>query len=197
MVVDCDFVQKLYHTDFDSSNKKFINEGELLLSTDDKYWCGDGMYFWDNKSNAVYWRQKKKAKFPNKRFSICMASLRCNSNSDLLDLTDRETANDFKRIAEHYRNSLPSEYRPTFQSYEYGAMINFVRNSMIKDGRDTFNVVKVIGSYGIDQKNYLIRGNDNFYKRDTHSFPHITTQAKVIYSVWDYSLLSDCKIIRE
>ena len=48
-----------YHTNYDFKCNHFIKTKTPIIS-EDTYWLGDGMYFWDNLSNAKFWVNKKK-----------------------------------------------------------------------------------------------------------------------------------------
>ena len=51
-----------YHVNDKDRCQKFIDEEEIIIFSEDIYWLGYGMYFWDNQANAKYWIQEKKRK---------------------------------------------------------------------------------------------------------------------------------------
>ena len=52
---------KLYHCNEEKKINCFIEEDELIFSehVQDDNWAGQGMYFWDNVGNALYWKKQK------------------------------------------------------------------------------------------------------------------------------------------
>ena len=53
---------KGYHCNDLERTKKFVENKELIMTQEDGYWLGKGMYFWDNLSNAHYWKKEKERK---------------------------------------------------------------------------------------------------------------------------------------
>jgi len=88
-----------YHTNDKDRCEKFINNFECIFS-EDTYWLGYGMYFWDTKSNAVYWKNEKFRKHKNINIIwIVKANIILDS---ILDLTDTENAEDFENLWNEY-----------------------------------------------------------------------------------------------
>jgi len=80
----------LFHSDEESKCKKFIEEENSLIISEnskDDIWLGKGMYFWDNKGNANWWKDKQESRNKNKRYSIVIVNAVLDK---LLDLTDFE-----------------------------------------------------------------------------------------------------------
>ena len=94
-----DLVQPIFHTDKERNNEKFLKEKTLLEANNERIWLGAGMYFWDNISNAQYWKRVKKYHDKFSNYSIVRASLRCNLD-DLLNLTDEDTVNELQEYVE-------------------------------------------------------------------------------------------------
>ena len=78
----------LFHSNKKEKCDKFISEKDYLILSQNSYddiWLGKGMYFWDNKGNALWWNKKQSRKKTDEIYSIIAA----NANLDeLLDLTD-------------------------------------------------------------------------------------------------------------
>lgn len=50
----------LYHCNKQEECLKFLNKQDYLISSqEDGIWLGKGMYFWDNISNARFWKREK------------------------------------------------------------------------------------------------------------------------------------------
>ena len=47
-----------FHTNTKDKIKNFIEKG-IPITSEDTTWLGTGMYFWDNLSNAKYWKNEK------------------------------------------------------------------------------------------------------------------------------------------
>ena len=47
-----------YHANDKEKCQKFV-ENSICIFSEDTYWLGYGMYFWDTMSNAVYWKTEK------------------------------------------------------------------------------------------------------------------------------------------
>ena len=48
----------VYHANDRLKVENFLKTNELIISKDTN-WLGSGMYFWDNLSNAKYWKNEK------------------------------------------------------------------------------------------------------------------------------------------
>ena len=74
-----------YHSNYENKCNAFIKNKRNLIISNDKEYLGKGMYFWDNKSNAKYWYDKK---MKDKTCAKCIV-VKCDICIDnLLDLTD-------------------------------------------------------------------------------------------------------------
>lgn len=173
----------VYHADYKEQNDKFISgEKTLLASFEDGYWCGKGMYFWDNKSNAEYWKKeltkRKSSELPR---SICLASLQYEQD-DCLDMTDEKSAESLFKAANEFLNKMDPSERPRLDMHKTGAVINFVHNALEKKGIRAFKVVKMSGDYPNKKKSVF---NEKYGKA------HATLKNKIIYSVRDGKLLTE------
>lgn len=92
---ETDIVLPLFHVGTKQENQQFISDkNELLESTEDGDWCGAGMYFWDNLSNANFWLSSKKKR--SESYNIVKVSMKINEDR-LLDLTSLESVKDFEK----------------------------------------------------------------------------------------------------
>ena len=171
----------VYHADSKKQNDKFIsNEKALLASHEEGYWCGKGMYFWDNHSNADYW-EKEISKQRKDELSICLASLQYEQDN-CLDMTDEATAEELFQVANELLNKMDSHERPHLQMSKTGSVINFVHKALQKNGLPTFDVVKMSGHYPNKRRSVF---NESYKKA------HATLKNKIIYSVRDGQLLTE------
>lgn len=177
-----DFIQRVFHVAPDAENERFIEDGVLLTSTEDGYWCGTGMYFWDNISNARYWISKKRDN-KTEKYTISQAFLKCSSD-DILDLTDKESCDNLIESARSILSKMEVEDRIKLNFHQTGAVINFVHNFSKKHGLPTFKVVKMQGLYGDPE---LV---DSIYG-EALKYPHPTIRTKTIYAVREIELLKD------
>lgn len=182
-----DLVQPVFHADSVHSNKLFVNEGILLNAKDERIWLGAGMYFWDTKSNAEYWKKIKKRHNNSGKYSIIKASLRCN-NKDLLNLTDEDSVNELQEYVEEcakiYCQQRDEEI--DLSKMKPGEIINFAyKCSKLYNPDKTFKCVKGIGLYKKHGDNFVVN-------EDRHGLPiHLTSRGKIIYSVREKETLFD------
>ena len=70
----------VYHANDRLKVENFLETNELIISKDTN-WLGKGMYFWDNLSNARYWKNeklRKKGYKNNKRNNLFRKNVRLN-----------------------------------------------------------------------------------------------------------------------
>jgi len=173
----------LYHTDTKSLNQKFVS-GAFFPSKEDGEWCGAGMYFWDNLSNAHYWEASKRRRARSKDVNVSRSSLKCARN-DILDLTSAHNSMQLKIFARYYAE----KYNVPVDFSKNGTVINFVHDAYEMDHGSTFSVVRVSGIYGGPHAG-VIGDNDRESKR-----PHATERVKIIYAVREGSLVNDRAIV--
>jgi hypothetical protein len=91
-----------FHVNEEVKSNKFLSSKELVLFEDTHY-LGTGMYFWDNKSNADYWVEKKKKDGVN---PIYVSKCNILLSPPLLDMTDKEVINRVERFWQNYCNKI-------------------------------------------------------------------------------------------
>lgn len=74
-----------YHANSEKKCKSYIKNNKIIYS-EDKYWLGYGMYFWDLLSQAEYWAKEKKMK-EYKRVWIVKSDILLD---DVLDMSDNK-----------------------------------------------------------------------------------------------------------
>ncbi|WIK66449.1 hypothetical protein [Globicatella sanguinis] len=120
----------LYHANHPDIINEFITKRNLIISNhyDDANWCGKGMYFWDNKGNAIYWKNQGN----NKKIIKLIASY---DESEILDLTDLEIEKTVNNIIEGMNT------REIISQASIGDKIDKISEML------DLNIVKVMGFY--------------------------------------------------
>lgn len=160
----------VYHcNDKDRCDKFLKKDNYMIKSEEDGIWLGDGMYFWDNLSNANYWfREKKRKDKENKEFKI----IKGNANiSKILDLTDFDICNTFEEIWRDYCKVLGED-----KNAPLGKKINFLFNN-VDIINNQYDIIKIHGKYNSTPENNLYKYN--IHTRNTQP----TLSIKTIYSV--------------
>ncbi len=171
-----------YHTNKKDKCQDFIN-GKLLLSkgTNDT-WLGKGMYFWDNFSNAIFWRKKRmhSDKCPYEEYyGIVRSNILINN---ILDLTDENQRNKFANI---WLIAKQNSAIKNLNNIGLGQKIDYIFESF----PDLFKEYPIIRAY--TEYSYLKERNSIFENTN------FTYNIKNIYSVRDNSLLKNREIIKD
>lgn len=158
-----------YHTNSPEKCIDFLNK-DCIIESKDKYWLGNGMYFWDNHGNALYWAKQKKRKDCLAKVCIVKANIIIDQ---LLDLTDNDVIDTINDIWNNYccRKRINSD-RPL------GIKLNTLFD-FFSDFNDKYKVIKAVGYYK-DHKlhNFFIDSN-------------VSSQIKTIYCVKSSNKISD------
>lgn len=137
------------------------NRGELYFSKEDGFWAGDGMYFWDNKGNAKYWKKTTKNKF--------MLSADINIDEDyFLDFTDKD-------VLEEWENLWPLVAKKFHISNDStpGKKINTICKFM-----PNIKIVKINGYYpNVNERKFISGG------KEESGLPYMTIKTKTIFCV--------------
>ena len=174
----------VYHTNDELKVENFLKTNELIISKDTN-WLGSGMYFWDNLSNAKYWKNEKLRKKETTNIKIIKGKIFLEK---LLDLTDVETVRSIDKIWNVISNSSKIQ-KMKIEKAELGRKLDVIfdffseKESKIFD----YNVIKCLGSYKRD----LMRSLDSF------SESNLTLTNKTIYSVKENNCISKFEIIDE
>lgn len=105
-----EYNEKGYHTTFIKYKDNIIKNG-FCKSNKSNEWLGEGVYFWDNEENALWWRQKEKSL--QKCIFIC--DLKCHL-SKYLDLD--ADMHKFEKYLHKYLKTIPSDCdeKPNFKN---------------------------------------------------------------------------------
>lgn len=160
----------LYHCNDKTRCQKFLDNKKFMIeSKEDGIWLGNGMYFWDNLSNAKFWYRKKQQKHDE------LLIVQSNVYTDfLLDLTDLDVCNKMEQLWNKIYKE--NEIKIPKDKITLGAKLNYLYDyyDMFKD---VYQVIKVIGNYKKTPQN-------SFYKYDLDSRrAEPTTAIKCIYNV--------------
>jgi hypothetical protein len=182
-IIDMSIIPNIlaYHCNDEDRCSKFVSEDYLIGSNDDGIWPGDGMYFWDNVSNAYFWRNEKIRKDSSKRYVIVCANLIL---INLLDLTDLETCRYIGHIWRIYCDTIKRDYSETL-----GKKINLLFEEF--PDFQKYHIIKVYGKYNQTPQN-------NLFTYDLSSFKCEPTLAvKCIYSVRKSECICNRSFYRE
>lgn len=160
-----------YHVNDKDRCERFISEKEYIICSEDVYWLGYGMYFWDNQANAEYWLDQKKRKEKNIKY---IAQVKANIFIDnLLDLTDHNVLKTFDGLWEQYcRKEKISRNMPIGKKLDM--LFDFLT---ILD--TTYRVIRVFGKYEKDyERNFLI-----YKTKENETSIKLTNKIKTVYCV--------------
>lgn len=160
----------LYHCNDKTRCQKFLDNKKFIIeSKEDGIWLGNGMYFWDNLSNAKFWYRKNQQKHDE------LLIVQSNVYTDfLLDLTDLDVCNKMEQLWNKVYKE--NEIKIPKDKITLGVKLNYLYDyyDMFKD---VYQVIKVIGKYKKTPQN-------SFYKYDLDSRrAEPTTAIKCIYNV--------------
>lgn len=130
----------LYHCNDKTRCQKFLDNKKFMIeSKEDGIWLGNGMYFWDNLSNAKFWYRKKQQKHDE------LLIVQSNVYTDfLLDLTDLDVCNKMEQLWNKVYKE--NEIKIPKDKITLGVKLNYLYDyyNMFKD---VYQVIKVIGKY--------------------------------------------------
>lgn len=160
-----------YHANYYTKCDSFL-EGKFELS-EDTQWLGTGMYFWDNLSNAKFWKKQKIRKNPchyAEEYKIVIAKISCK---DSFDFTNQEERDSFCFLWNIAKQKLSTEKILTMG---FGQILDYVFFSF---NFFDCSVVKSHADYSRNEENF-----DLFGKSD------LSSTIKTIYSVRKDSAIS-------
>lgn len=177
----------VYHTNDRLKVKNFLKTNELIISKDTN-WLGKGMYFWDNLSNAKYWKNEKLRKRETTDIKIIKGKIFLEK---LLDLTDEETVkyiDDIWSFISKFSEIQKIEIEKAELGRKLDVIFDFYKNIPGKESKIfDYNVIKCLGSY---RKNLM-------GSLDLFSESNLTLSNKVIYSVKENICIGKFEIIDE
>jgi hypothetical protein len=136
-----------YHANDSNRCLEFVNY-RTIINSEDTYWLGRGMYFWDNLSNAKYWVSEKRRKAQEVTdWSIVQVNIDIEK---LLDLTDDDVLNTLMKLWYQYcAKSHRSTKAPLGKKIDllFG-YFNFLSSN--------FCTIKGHGKYDREQNEFLV-----------------------------------------
>lgn len=147
-------------------------KGEFVVS-EDSFWLGNGMYFWDNLSNAEYWNNekvKKREVASLEKCKIVRAEISCE---DFFDFTDRNIQNRFQELWDKIKNR-DSVKRKNIKGFGDKIDCVFSFYPFLND----CSVIKAIADYSIAFKTKKKRMNHPVFEN-----ANFVSTIKTIYSV--------------
>ncbi|MBL1225353.1 hypothetical protein [Enterococcus sp. BWR-S5] len=139
----------------------------------DENWCGEGMYFWDNKGNSNFWKKKKNGD------SEIVSCFLVFEEEHLLDFSDYEVAERMQQLI-----SLLSQRDRNLLDEKPGKKIDFLAKKL------EIKLVKVIGMYPFSKGSSFFPEIDN---------AHPSTSSKIIYCVkpGNSDIINERKLVEE
>jgi len=110
-----------YHANEYQKCERFLS-GKFEVSNDTD-WLGTGMYFWDNLSNAKYWKREKVRKGDPPHEEACKIVKARISCEHLLDLADTEIPAGFCRLWQGAKHKIGNDKR---SNMGFGQKIDFI-----------------------------------------------------------------------
>lgn len=174
----------LYHSDIKEKCKEFvIDKDKLIISgnSKDDIWLGKGMYFWDNKGNAKWWRKKQVSRNPNIQYSIVAVNVVANN---LLDLTDFDIYMSLNKLWNDICKKCDMD-----KDVPLGQKLNFFYD--VFNFGEKYDLIKVFGKYNFTP-------NFGIFKFDySTSKAEPTIGAKCIYSIRNKKCIIEKELVKE
>ena len=183
-IVMCKPNVNVYHANDRLKVENFLETNELIISKDTN-WLGKGMYFWDNLSNARYWKNEKLRKKETTDIKIIKGTIFLEK---MLDLTDEETVryiNDIWNFISKFSEIQKIKIEKAELGRKLDVIFDFYKAHLSKEF--DYNVIKCLGSY---KRNLM--GN-----LDLFSESNLTLSNKIIYSIKESICIGKFEIVDE
>ena len=174
----------VYHANDRLKVENFLETNELIISKDTN-WLGKGMYFWDNLSNARYWKNEKLRKKETTDIKIIKGTIFLEK---MLDLTDEEPVryiNDIWNFISKFSEIQKIKIEKAELGRKLDVIFDFYKAHLSKEF--DYNVIKCLGSY---KRNLM--GN-----LDLFSESNLTLSNKIIYSIKENICIGKFEIVDE
>ena len=164
-----------FHVNDKARCDRFLEDESYLIISNDRYWLGNGMYFWDNNENADYWLNEKIRKDNTKEYKVVKAIV--YTDDEMLDLTTNESQGLVNLLWDKYCEKTGEEKRKPLGE-KLNMLIKFF-NIL-----STTKIIKGVGDYNLDNKKSDCLKNSNKF-----TGPQIRSYIKIIYCVRDPSIV--------
>lgn len=160
-----------YHVNDKDRCERFIRDDQYIIFSNDTFWLGYGMYFWDNQTNAKYWVTQKKRKEKNIKY---IGKVKANIFTDkLLDLTDEDILNTLDRLWEQYCNKEKSNKNQPL-GFKLDKIFDFYQFI-----DENFKVIRVFGKYeNSEEMDFLV-----YHTKKDKINNMVTNKIKTVYCV--------------
>ncbi|MBC3900979.1 hypothetical protein GH811_15285 [Acetobacterium malicum] len=178
-----------YHCNDIERCERFVHEKGYLIWSDEKVdeqWLGKGMYFWDNLSNANYWKNQKKKRNPDGDHRIVSAYVNLEK---FLDLTDKQVYDGVERYWEMMYKKFDIQEDP--EMIYIGEKLNYLFD-YVEIFKKKFKVIKINAKYSNQSEIHK-----DLITKKTENRPRVTNQNKTIYSVKYKSSLKGISFVDE
>lgn len=171
---------KLYHcNDAKRCNRFLKDKNYYIISKEDGIWLGNGMYFWDNISNALYWQDIKIRKNKDGDYKIVSANVLL---SKLLDLTDKQVCVKMNYLWNIFQNTI-GDHKEVELGKRLNILFDYFHDILVAE----YDVIKIYGYYKENSKNEFISYDPNI------KYPQPRLDTKCIYSVRNINCIFDRK----
>lgn len=173
-----------YHVNDKERCMKFVNNDKYLITSEDKYWLGFGMYFWDNYSNVEYWHRRKKKHNPDLTYIKVRANIYINEEL-LLDLSDEIVVERLEFLWKLYCEKN-KENRDQPLGIKIDKLFNFF-DDMLK----RIKIIRGIGNYNneVKRENPFIE-----FSKQKEGLPKVDSNLKIIYCTRTYDVVVNRRI---
>lgn len=165
-----------YHANDKKRCERFLQDNCYMIASEDTHWLGDGMYFWDNLSNAKYWAKEKRRKQETQTIWIVESHIILDN---VLDLTDSELRQKIWELWVLYDRQLKRAGKFNSQKYKYlGQRLNALFK--VFPSLSSYDVIKAHAHYPKTPSDKLL---DEVYKFLPEDIPYVDDSIKTIYCV--------------
>ncbi len=166
-----------YHSNTEQKCKDFI-EKNILIKSDDQLFLGKGMYFWDNSTNAMEWKETKKRQYPNDNILTVMARINIDN---ILDLTDKKVIDTINELWGKYIKKLRGNDIGKFYCSDEKVKLGVVLDSL-----------PIINQLPVRRIALNYRTDYNpFYKFSNLKVCNFSSSMKMVYMVKDKNCITD------
>lgn len=159
-----------FHANYVSECEKFLSEKSYIIdSKNDTEYLGRGMYFWEHKSRAEWWRKSHKKDSDS---MIVSAEL---SLENALDLTDDEIVNEISRMVTYIDKSVIRNKKKERNASSSGNSVGVILDSVLEAFNRDMSKYDIIKAFA---KNDKKKENDFFCSSNLTTKPSMILCAK-------------------
>lgn len=180
---------RVFHVNKRKKINDFVNSKILSTSIEDGEWFGNGMYFWDNKPNCMFWIRNRKYKENKIDYKVVQSSIEYD-DSDIIDFTNDDDVVYFEKLEKIIASDLNLTDAEIIQmGKELGYSINVCLENMEQMPSGAPSLIKGFAHYPSTPKIYQFSKKHFALTKYNHrALP--TRDIKVIYCVKDKKVLN-------